>query len=148
MRIKDKRSGVIKLKYRIMIIVLLIITVFAGVIFLYTLGFGKGVPLACPIYECTGLYCPGCGAGRACYSILHGQFYRAFRFNPLMVILLPWIVIYYLICIMQWLIRGKETFSGKISWKIPAFILGIVLLYGIIRNIHVYPFTLLAPTSV
>ena len=145
---RDAKSSALSLKYRIMIITVVLIALVFGVICLYSLGFGRGIPLVCPIYECTGYYCPGCGAGRACYSILHGRLYQAFRYNPLMVLLLPWIGLYYLICMTQWLVRGKETLSGKVSWKIPAVILGIVFLYGIIRNINVYPFTLLAPTSV
>jgi hypothetical protein len=35
-------------------------------------------PLPCLFHIITGLYCPGCGAGRASYSILHGRFYMAF----------------------------------------------------------------------
>lgn len=147
-RIRENNTGVIKLKYRIMIMIATMVMLLIGAVCLYSLGFGKGIPMVCPIYECTGLYCPGCGSGRACYSILHGQFYQAFRYNPLMVILLPWIGLYYLICEMQWLITGKETFSSKVYWKIPAVILEIIMIYGIIRNINVYPFKLLAPTPV
>ena len=40
-------------------------------------------PLPCLFHIITGLYCPGCGAGRASYSILHGRFYTAFRYNLL-----------------------------------------------------------------
>ena len=46
-------------------------------------------PLPCIFYMMTGLYCPGCGAGRACYSILHLQFKDAFCYNPLMTIAPP-----------------------------------------------------------
>mgnify|MGYP001321608207 FL=1 len=49
-------------------------------------------PLPCLFHIITGLYCPGCGAGRASYSILHGRFYAAFRYNPMYVILLPCIL--------------------------------------------------------
>lgn len=148
MKQEDKKAGVIKLRYRVAIVVAVAFFLLAGAACLYSLGFGRGIPLVCPIYELTGYYCPGCGAGRACYSILHGQFYQAFRYNPLLVLLLPWIGVYYAACVVQWLIRGEETISSKIPWKIPAFILGILLIYGIIRNINVYPFTLLVPTPV
>ena len=46
-----------------------------------------GVGLKCPIYELTGLYCPGCGSGRAVFSALHGRFYESFRYNPALYIL-------------------------------------------------------------
>ena len=51
-------------------------------------------PLPCIFYLLTGLYCPGCGAGRACYSILHLRFADALCYNPLMTILLPLIGLY------------------------------------------------------
>ena len=60
----------------------------AGALYLYFMGPGN-VPLICVFHEITGLYCPGCGAGRACYSILHGEFLEAFCYNPLMTVLLP-----------------------------------------------------------
>ncbi len=41
-----------------------------------------GVGLRCPFYTLTGLYCPGCGSGRAVYSALHGRFAESFRQNP------------------------------------------------------------------
>ena len=119
-----------------------------GACVLYTSGFGRGIPLACPIYVFSGYYCPGCGAGRACNAILHGQLYQAFRWNALLVILMPFLALYYGICVVQWVLCGRETFSSHISWKIPAAIFCIVIIYGVIRNIGVYPFTLLAPTLV
>lgn len=42
-------------------------------------------PLPCLFHVITGLYCPGCGAGRASYNILHGNFLTAFCYNPVMV---------------------------------------------------------------
>jgi hypothetical protein len=38
----------------------------------------------CVFYRLTGLYCPGCGSGRAIAALLHGQFTDAFRWNPLL----------------------------------------------------------------
>lgn len=34
--------------------------------------FLRGGHLLCPIYELTGLYCPGCGSGRAARALLLG----------------------------------------------------------------------------
>jgi hypothetical protein len=41
----------------------------------------------CVFYESTGLYCPGCGSGRAIYALLHGRFREAF-FNNMMLFIL------------------------------------------------------------
>ena len=48
----------------------------------------------CPVYEWTGLLCPGCGATRALAALLHGHLAEAWRFNGLFVALLPLLFIY------------------------------------------------------
>ena len=102
-------------------------------------------PLPCIFYMMTGLYCPGCGAGRACYSILHLQFKDAFCYNPLMTILLPLIGLYIAVRAVDWVITGGNHVDGRISIKVLVWLLIFVLIYGILRNIPVFPFTLLAP---
>ena len=116
----------------------------AGALYLYFMGPGN-VPLICVFHEITGLYCPGCGAGRACYSILHLEFADAFCYNPLMTILLPLIGLYIMARVFDWMVTGGNHIDRKISVRLLAWILGITLLFGILRNIPVYPFTLLAP---
>ena len=63
-------------------------------------------PLPCIIKPLTGLYCPGCGAGRACFSILHGKFFDAFCYNPLLVILLPFAGGYIAARGIDWAVTG------------------------------------------
>ena len=43
--------------------------------------------MQCPFYALTGLYCPGCGSGRAVYALLHGRLAESFRYQPLLYIL-------------------------------------------------------------
>jgi hypothetical protein len=43
----------------------------------------------CIIKNLTGRNCPGCGITRAISSAAHGQFQQAFRYNKLVVIVLP-----------------------------------------------------------
>ena len=43
--------------------------------------------LQCPFYALTGLYCPGCGSGRAVYALLHGRLAASFRYQPLLYLL-------------------------------------------------------------
>lgn len=140
--------GIIKKKLRIAVMMLVLLILLAGAVFLYYHNPKRELMPACPIYYFTGYYCPGCGAGRACYAILHGQLYQAFRYNPVLVVLLPWLVLYYALCGIQWLIYGKERVSSHIPGWIPKVILMMLLLYGVIRNIEAYPFILLAPAAV
>ncbi len=43
--------------------------------------------LRCVFYELTGLWCPGCGSGRAVSALLHGQLRRAWSENMLLFVL-------------------------------------------------------------
>lgn len=105
-------------------------------------------PLPCIIKLLTGLYCPGCGAGRACFSILHGKFFDAFCYNPLLVILLPFAGGYIAARGIDWAVTGGNHIDGKISIKLLLAVLIIILVYGILRNIPVFPFSLLAPGGI
>lgn len=116
----------------------------AGALYLYFMGPGN-IPLVCVFHEVTGLYCPGCGAGRACYSILHGQFLEAFCYNPLMTVLLPLIGLYIAARMVDWIVTGGNHIDRKINVKFLTWVLVIVVVYGVLRNIPVFPFTLLAP---
>ena len=105
----------------------------------------RGVPLVCIFNLITGLYCPGCGAGRACYSILHGQFVDAFCYNPLMTLILPFIGLYIAARAVDWVITGGNHIDKRINVKFLTGVLVVVVIYGVLRNIPVFPFTLLAP---
>lgn len=105
-------------------------------------------PLPCIIKLLTGLYCPGCGAGRACFSILHGKFFDAFCYNPLLVILLPFAGGYIAARGIDWAVTGGNHIDGKISIKLLLAVLIIILIYGILRNIPIFPFSLLAPGGI
>jgi hypothetical protein len=98
----------------------------------------------CPVHALTGLYCPGCGSLRALHQLLHGHLSKAFGLNPLMVLSLPFLGYSFLSYILDG-ITGKSL--PRVF--IPAFyiwvFLWVILLFGILRNISIYPFSLLAP---
>lgn len=142
------KKGIMKLQVRVLSIIGIFVIALAGAVFLYYHSPEENMWLICIIYKLSGYYCPGCGAGRACYAILHGRFYQAFCYNPLLCLLLPWFALYFCICMTQWLLYGRETISQRIPAWVAYVILAIVILYGILRNIAVYPFSLLAPMRV
>ncbi|MCM1300359.1 MAG: DUF2752 domain-containing protein [Alistipes senegalensis] len=45
----------------------------------------------CLFHRLTGWECPACGSQRAIYSLLHGRVGAAFRFNPFMIISIPYL---------------------------------------------------------
>lgn len=141
-------EGNIRFAVRVSIVVGILALALAGSVFLYYHSPEEKRWLICITYKLSGYYCPGCGAGRACYSILHGRFYQAFRYNPLLCLLLPWFSLYFGICTWQWLLYGRETVSRRIPVWVTYVILAVVILYGILRNAAIYPFTLLAPVRI
>lgn len=116
----------------------------AGAVYLYFHN-PYDYPLPCIFYVLTGFYCPGCGAGRASYSILHGRFADAFCYNPLMTVLLPFIGLYVTVRTLDWVVTGGNHIDHRISVKFLVGVLVVIFVYGVLRNIPVFPFTLLAP---
>ena len=102
-------------------------------------------PIPCVFHLLTGLYCPGCGVGRACFALMHGELGEAFSYNPLMVILIPFLCLYAAARGFDWAVTGGNHVDGKISVKLLVAILVLILIYGIVRNIPALPFSLLTP---
>lgn len=113
-------------------------------LFIFNPASGNYFP-PCPFYYSTGYYCPGCGSLRGTHQLLHGNFLRALDLNPLMVLSIPFII--YLI-LSQYDIRfkGKKLLRRVyFSYKFYGVMLTIIMVYWVVRNIPVYPFTILAP---
>ena len=115
--------------------------VLIGAWVLYTFG----NPLICVFYKLTGLYCPGCGSGRASAALLHLDFAAAFKHNLLYVLLLPFIVYYLLKQYIVLVLRKDVLPMFSINGFAAKVVLAVILVFGILRNIPVFPFTLLAP---
>ena len=47
----------------------------------------------CPSHWLTGYNCPGCGSQRAVHCLLHGDVAQAFRYNALMVVSVPIVLV-------------------------------------------------------
>jgi len=89
----------------------------------------------CWLYATTGWQCPGCGGLRATHSLLHGQLGDAFRFNPLLVILLPIAASVILIR----LILPDRSFNplSRFGSSIWLWLLGgVAVVFGIARNLR------------
>src|SRR6476620_3089167 len=106
--------------------------------------YGKYFP-KCLFYTFTGLYCPGCGSQRAVVALLHGNIITALRDNLLAVAALPFLAYSFLNLCLSTL--NKKQLNTKIFYS-PFFVkvvLILVIIFSILRNIPVYPFSLLAP---
>ena len=63
----------------------LIIILIAIVYIIYVNKFIK-IP-ECAIYKTFGIYCPGCGATRAVYSLYYGEILKSIYYNPIILYL-------------------------------------------------------------
>ena len=91
----------------------------------------------CPVYLLTGYKCPGCGSQRAFFHLFHGHFSIAFKQNPLMILLAPYLLsgIYFEYVANktnQRIVRLHHLLFGK--WAVLVIAI-IFVLYTILRNI-------------
>lgn len=104
------------------------------------------IVIPCVFHLITGFYCPGCGITRMIFSLIKFDFYQAFRYNPLIFIFIPFILIIFIDLIIKWLIGRKDYLYLKINNKMWLILVIITLLFGIIRNIPFFDY--LIPTVV
>lgn len=98
----------------------------------------------CTLYVTTGIYCPGCGSQRALYHLVHGELATALRCNALLVLSLPFAAFFCARYAMRWAAnKPLPPFIVRPAWIILISV--VVVLFTILRNIHCFPFTNLAP---
>jgi hypothetical protein len=97
----------------------------------------------CLFHVTTGLHCPGCGGLRGLHELLHGHWLAALRLNFLAFGVTPVLVLVALSA------RLRQDRSHRAAiWERPWFawaLAGVVIAFGVLRNLPVAPFTLLAP---
>lgn len=84
----------------------------------------------CLFHMVTGLQCPGCGATRAVYHLLHGDVAGAFRFNQLLFVLMPFLAV-----VVGW---PQVVTKPRVVQTIAVVVIG----YGIVRNLPFWPYPL------
>lgn len=97
----------------------------------------------CVSHQLTGLYCPGCGTGRATHFLLNGRPLTSLKYNLFAPVVLPLLVFVGLRAGVGWALGRSlpERRSSRALWLLVAMLIG----YGVVRNIPVEPFTRLAP---
>lgn len=104
-----------------------------------------GISIPCPIYRFTGLYCPGCGSGRAFHEFFRGHIAAAFRQNPAFMILAPAAVLYFTVRLIDYVISGRNRIDKYIPDKLLIGIFIILIIFGVLRNIPIDVFNCLRP---
>ncbi|MFZ1701573.1 MAG: DUF2752 domain-containing protein [Pyrinomonadaceae bacterium] len=98
----------------------------------------------CPLLTMTGFACPGCGLTRGFHALFHGDIITAIDFNlliPMWAVIFGWV----LVSLTLLAIRGK----GLPMWPTyPRVLWGFVIVlfvFGVLRNIPLWPLTILFP---
>lgn len=100
----------------------------------------------CTIHQLTGLECPGCGGQRALHLLLHGEILEALRYNALFVLGIPVLIYLYYLIIRIYIIGDKSYLNSFfMTSKFAIIFLVVIVVFFILRNIPVSPFTYLAP---
>lgn len=132
-------------KLKISFIIILVI-VFLGMLSLYFFYSPADYAIfpKCPFHSLTGLNCPGCGSQRAAHQILQGHIITGLRHNYLIGLLALVLGYKFLIFILN--TYTNKTYNNLLHRSITTkIILVIILLFWVLRNINVFPFTELAP---
>ncbi|HWN08369.1 MAG TPA: DUF2752 domain-containing protein [Pyrinomonadaceae bacterium] len=121
-------------------VVLIWLTLAAGATYLWIFEPGRsGFFPACPFRLLTGFACPGCGSTRGMHALIHGDVLTAFKFNPFLVLALPFLI-YVLLRHTNAVLRkqpiNRNRLNAKYIWALFVVILG----FWIFRNTPLYPF--------
>ena len=123
----------------------LIAAALAGTAYLLVFPLGPDAPYAgCPLNRMTGLYCIGCGTTRAMNALIHGDVLGALSFNVLAMAVAAAVMVFAVHSIFRG-VTGRELIHVKVTIVRVLILIGVGLLFFILRNVPVFPFTVLAP---
>ena len=118
---------------------------FALVLFFFLAVLGTGTALLwrfspteinappCSFHELFGLYCSGCGSTRALRRLLRGDLAGSFRYNPLLILLLP---VLFLGGIRFFCDLWRDRFPYRKGSLAFAYLwLALVLVFAVARNL-------------
>lgn len=145
---KEKKPFIYRnfVRWPLMIGMALIVAV--GLLYIYFVNphLADAPTFPCAFHQKTGLYCPGCGDTRALHALVHGRILEAFGYNllfPFLALVMAW---YYLVGLSTLFCRRRVMWIPQSlpRWALVSIVTTIIL-FVVLRNIPVWPCTLLAP---
>ena len=88
---------------------------------------------ACVFHSLTGLNCPGCGATRALYALLHGNWRLAVKDNALFMALLVALAVWGARLAVRKMQNRPATFSLPAKFLWPLLVITVV--FAVVRNL-------------
>ena len=114
-------------------------------LFLFIFLFLKFGSPPCLFHTATGLYCPGCGAGRALDALFHLRITDALQYNLLFTLSLPLAALF----LIKWyisVVSGREVMKRVKITGVGAVIYAVIIgVFLIARNLPIPPFCYLSP---
>ncbi|TCN45893.1 uncharacterized protein DUF2752 [Rhodococcus sp. SMB37] len=101
-----------------------------------------GVIPPCPTYTIFGILCPGCGASRMLYSLVHLDIPVAVQFNALGVLVTVGLLAVFGVWTVS-RVRGTPMPRWERYRWAPHIVVAVVAVWFVVRNIPVAPFTAL-----
>lgn len=90
----------------------------------------------CIIKTLSDYDCPGCGGQRAVHQLLDGNIYLAFQLNPLLFILLPYLVLGFYLQLVPHPTPSELQLKRSLYGSKAIIIAGIIIfIYTLFRNI-------------
>ncbi len=99
---------------------------------------------ACPLYSTTGFACPGCGMTRGFHALFHGDIVTAVDYNALIPIFVL-IFGYLFLSLVLFAVRGRGLPMSGVRPEWLFVLLGMMIVFGVLRNLPYYPFSVLFP---
>jgi hypothetical protein len=91
----------------------------------------------CPVYACFHILCPGCGATRALAALLGGRVHEAFHWNPLVMALMPFLLVFFGKCYVR-AVRAQEFVFPNVPQASLTVCLMAMAAFTIVRNLHFF----------
>jgi hypothetical protein len=118
------------------IVVLMLAILVSGAVLFFFDPARHGFYPVCLFHKLTGLNCPGCGATRAAYQLLHGHLLQALRDNALFILTLAALAVW-----GAWQV-GQKIRNRATSLVVPpgvlwAFLVA-VLVFTVLRNLPAF----------
>lgn len=101
--------------------------------------------IPCAFHRATGLWCPGCGLTRGTHALLNGHPLAALGYNLFTPLALVGIVLAWAVWALRCWGRDVRNPVDRLPTRWSTVLLIVVVAYGVVRNIPLAPFRVLAP---
>ncbi len=89
----------------------------------------------CIFHKVTDLYCPGCGATRACDALVEGKINQAFGYNPLFIVCFPFALFFLARSVWLGVLKNEQL---EVPQRLSKYLLALAIVtiaFGVLRNL-------------